>query len=76
MSNIDFLNKLDEIMRVLWDSTDVIQNTYYPGTDIYDFATISLNSEYVHWVFVTNEGKHISDAKPTKEVFDMLGIEL
>ncbi len=76
MSNLQFLNQLTYLEGVFFDKMDVISSAYYPDTDIYDFIRISFSLEFVHWVFITDEGQHISDAKPIKAVFDLLEIQL
>lgn len=76
MNNSDFLNELSKIEDEIWGNLDLIISTYYPKTTIYDFTNISLSSESVHWVFVTECGQHVSDSKPIKEVFDLLRIKL
>jgi len=72
MNTLEFIYKLKDIEEKLWNNLDLISSNYYPETVIYDFVHITLSSESVHWVFITNEGQHIADAKPILEVFKLV----
>jgi hypothetical protein len=68
-----FINILEDVVNSIIDNEDIITKEYYDWVYKAEVVGVSINSEYVHFKLCDCNGQHFTDAKPLKEVLDLIG---